>query len=240
MEVFDDTRTVLRASLVDLGSAPHCLLANIPIISYSDALKLQLDLHSRCTVGNIPGALLLLEHHPVITMGVKTSPSNILLSEAALRARGIELVKTDRGGDVTYHGPGQLVGYPILRLRELGLDLHGYLRALEESVIRTLAEFGLEGTRRGSAGVWIGEKKVCSIGVAVRKWVTYHGFALNVRPDLTHFSFINPCGLSADRVTSISEILPDAPDMETVRDAYSRSFASTFGVSFDRQPGDAP
>ena len=223
MEDFKDTRTVLRE-------------LHVPIISYSEALKLQLDLHARCVSGEIPGALLLLEHHPVITMGVKTSKSNILLSEADLQSRGIELVKTDRGGDVTYHGPGQLVGYPILPLREFGLDLHGYLRALEESVIRSLAEFGLEGTRNGPAGVWANGKKVCSIGVAVRKWVTYHGFALNVCPDLSHFSFINPCGLSSDRVTSLAEILPDAPDVETVREVYARSFASTFGVQLEHRP----
>ena len=238
MEALDDTRTVPGASHVDWASAPLCLLVNIPIISYFEALKLQLDLHSRCASGDIPGALLLLEHHPVITMGVKTSKSNILLSEDELRVCGIKLVKTDRGGDVTYHGPGQLVGYPILRLRELGLDLHAYLRALEASVILTLAEFGLEGTRKGLAGVWVGDKKVCSIGVAVRKWVTYHGFALNVCPDLSHFSFINPCGLSADCVTSLAEILPDAPDMATVRDVYARCFASTFGVQLDYRPGD--
>lgn len=165
-----------------------CLLYNIERISYTQALALQHDIHARCAENTIPGMLILLEHDPVITMGVKsTSHGNVLFSPEYLRQHGVELVETDRGGDSTYHGPGQLVGYPIIRPRELGLDVHSYLRCLEQSVIDTLAEYGLEGHRNGLAGVWVGDLKVCSIGIAVRKWVTYHGFALNVDPNMQHF-----------------------------------------------------
>ncbi|MCE5197519.1 MAG: lipoyl(octanoyl) transferase LipB [Armatimonadota bacterium] len=209
-----------------------CLLDNIERISYSDALALQHDLHDRCAAGEIPGVLLLLEHNPVITMGVKTSSrGNVLVSAESLKAQGVELVETDRGGDVTYHGPGQLVGYPIVRLREFGGDLHGYLRSLEQCVIDTIAQFGLKGERNGLAGVWVGDKKICSIGVAVRKWVTYHGFALNVDPNLSHFQLINPCGLPSEKITSMAKLLGSAPSMQEVREACARSFAAVFGVN---------
>lgn len=212
-------------------------LYNIERISYTKALDLQLDLHAKCVAGDIPGALLLLEHDPVITMGVGTSAGNILASADILQREGIELAKTDRGGDVTYHGPGQLVGYPIFRLREMGGDLHGYLRAIEQSIIDALAEFGLTGERNGPAGVWAGDRKVCSIGIAVRKWVTYHGFALNVAPDMRHFSFINPCGLAAERITCIRDLLGTAPDMDDVRAACVRGFERNFGIEFRQWSG---
>ena len=209
-----------------------CLLYNISRISYTEALALQHDLHEQCAALEIPGMLILLEHDPVITMGVKeSSRSNVVSSPEYLRKQGIELVETDRGGDVTYHGPGQLVGYPIVRLRELGGDLHAYLRALEQSIIDALGEFGLEGNRNGPAGVWVGDKKVCSIGIAVRKWVTYHGFALNVDPIMEHFSLINPCGLESRQISSMAELLGSAPDMSAVRDACARGFAKNFNLN---------
>jgi len=210
--------------------SPECHLYNIDRIPYAEALALQHGLHDDCVARRIPGALLLLEHDPVITMGVKTDVGNVFTPEHVLNAQGIELVRTDRGGDVTYHGPGQLVGYPILRVRELGGDLHGYLRSLEQCVIDTLAAFGLEGRRNGPAGVWVGEKKICSIGVAVRKWVTYHGFALNVAPNLSHFSLINPCGLDAHTITSMAELLGCAPDMADVRRVCADSFGAVYGL----------
>lgn len=214
-----------------MSESRDCPVYHIDRISYTDALALQLDLHARCAAGEIPGALLLLEHNPVITIGVKAkSSANVLLGPEALKAKGVELVRTDRGGDVTYHGPGQLVGYPIFRLRDLGGDLHAYLRGLEQSIIDALAEFGLEAGRNGLAGVWIDEKKVCSIGIAVRRGITYHGFALNVDPDPAHFALINPCGLSSDKITSMAELLGAAPDMNDVRDACARCFAGTFGL----------
>lgn len=217
-----------------------CFAANIGRVSYADALKLQHAFHKLCASGDIPGVLMLVEHEPVITMGVRTKPGNVLADLDSLRAQGIELVKTDRGGDVTYHGPGQLVGYPIVRIREYGGDLHGYLRSIEETVIRTLAEFGLAGVRNGPAGVWVGERKVCSIGVAVRKWTSYHGFALNVDPIMSHFGLINPCGLDSSRVTSMSDLLGAPPAMDDVRRACQRSFEEVFGVRLVPWTGDLP
>lgn len=215
---------------IDRNISPpvQCFLYNIERISYTDALALQHRFHEYCVSGRISGMLLLLEHDPVITMGVKTRQTNILASAQLLDAMGIQLVETDRGGDVTYHGPGQLVGYPILPLRGIGCDLHAYLRTLEQCIIDTLGEFGLEGRRNGPAGVWVGDKKVCSIGIAVRKWVTYHGFALNVNPNLSHFSLINPCGLEASRITSMAELLSDLPAIEDVRRVCERNFAKVF------------
>lgn len=215
----------------------ECYLYNIERIAYTKALSLQLDLHARCVSGEIPGILLLLEHDPVITMGVKTAEGNVLASPEILKREGVELVRTDRGGDVTYHGPGQLVGYPIFHLREMRLDPHAYLSTVEQSIIDALAQFGLRGERNGPAGVWVGDKKVCSIGVAVRKWVTYHGFALNVDPDMRHFGFINPCGLAAERITSLRELLGTAPDMADVRQACAQGFERNFGIAFSPWPG---
>jgi len=210
-----------------------CLLYSFGRVSYTKALSLQMELHARCVSGEISGALILLEHDPVITMGVKTRRENVLASPETLEARGIELVEIDRGGDVTYHGPGQLVGYPILRLRELGSDVHGYLRLLEETIILTLADFGLTGHRNPPAGVWVENRKVCSIGIAVRKWVSYHGFALNVDPDMSHFALINPCGLNSARITSMRELLGVAPDMSRVRAVFVDKFVEVFGLKLD-------
>ncbi len=209
----------------------HLLLDSIDRISYRDALTRQLDYHRQCVEGEISGVLMLLEHDPVITMGVKsTSHGNVLVPKEALARAGVDLTETDRGGDVTYHGPGQLVGYPILRIRELGLDVHTYLRTLEQTIIDTVAEFGLVAERNGPAGVWVGEKKVCSIGVAVKKWVTYHGFALNVAPDMSHFRLINPCGLMPSQLSSLEEILGEAPPMAEVKSVCAKNFERNFGI----------
>lgn len=210
-----------------------CYLRNLGRISYSDGLALQHELHDCCAQHEFTGILLLLEHNPVLTCGVKTGDGNILVPKQILDAEGVELFETDRGGDVTYHGPGQLVGYPIMRIRELGLDVHTYLRRLEQSIIDTLAEYGLEGRRNGLAGVWVGEKKLCSIGIAVRKWVTYHGFALNINPNLHHFHLINPCGLMASQISSMAELLGSVPDLEEVRGKYARNFARNFEVDLE-------
>lgn len=153
--------------------------------------------------GRIPDTLLLGEHPHVITLGRGSHQSNLL------ETASIPVVEIERGGDVTYHGPGQLIGYPVFQLEEDERDLHQYLRNLEEMIIRVLAVFNLYGTRRsGWTGVWVGDKKVASIGVAVKKWVTYHGFALNVTTDLDQFRHINPCGLPSTVMTSIAALLP--------------------------------
>ena len=213
------------------SNAACCFIRNIDRITYSDALILQHDLHDKCALNANPGTLILLEHDPVITMGVKSSShGNVLVSPELLKAKGIELVETDRGGDVTYHGPGQLVGYPIVRVRNVAHDVHDYLRKLEQSVIDTLDQFNLKGERNGLAGVWVNGKKVCSIGIAMRRGVTYHGFALNVDPDLTHFQLINPCGLLSEQITSMTRFLGAKVDMSDVRKAYTQAFMNVFGV----------
>lgn len=211
-------------------SSRDCLLMELPQTPYAKALKLQLELHRKVVSGEIPGALILLEHDPVITMGVKTVESNLLVNIESLADAGIELVEVDRGGDVTYHGPGQLVGYAIIDMRVVGKDLHAYIRNLEQSVIETLSHFGLKGERTGPTGVWVGKKKVCSIGIAVRRWVTYHGFALNVDPDMSHFTLINPCGLPAGIYTSVAELIGKTPDMFEVKNAYKTAFERVFGL----------
>jgi len=228
MQAHHDQETAQPCELIPPHDASRCFLYEPGRISYADGLKLQHDFHTACALGEIPGILMLLEHNPVLTMGVKTGEGNVLASREALDKLGVELVKTDRGGDVTYHGPGQLVGYPILKLRQIGVDLHCYLRTLEQTIIDTLADFDLIGTRNGPAGVWVGDKKVCSIGIAVRKWVTYHGFALNIDPNMSHFSLINPCGLASSQITSLAELLGSAPDMAHVREVYARNFANNF------------
>jgi lipoate-protein ligase B len=220
------------------GERKDCLLYNIERISYANALAIQHQLHERCAAGDIPGVLILLEHDPVITAGVRSSTGNVLVSKEILQREGVELVETDRGGDVTYHGPGQIVGYPIVRLREVTNDLHSYLRGLEESIILALARFGLVGERNGPAGVWVGGKKICSIGVAVRKWVTYHGFALNVNPDMSHFSLINPCGLDVSNMTNMAALLGEIPRMEDVRAACASGFSEVFGVRLTQWQGE--
>ncbi len=170
------------------------------------------------------GRLLLVEHEPVITVSRRAAAgSHLLVSEETLRERGVELEATDRGGDITYHGPGQLVGYPILDLNHLNMRLHEYMRLLEGVVIETLGRFGIEGQRDESAtGVWVerpgGAAKIAAMGVRVKKWITMHGLSLNVRPDLDHFSLIVPCGLHGRAVTSMSEILgASCPGMDDVR-----------------------
>ncbi|MCX6345857.1 MAG: lipoyl(octanoyl) transferase LipB [Armatimonadetes bacterium] len=218
-------------------SLTKCFLYNIPRLSYTEALDLQHELHEKCVTGSVPNCLILLEHDPVITLGVKqSSRKNLIAGAEVLLANGVVVAETDRGGDITYHGPGQLVGYPIMRLREIGCgDLHGYLRCLEQCIIDTLDVFGLQGSRKWAAGVWVGDKKICSIGVAVRKWVSYHGFALNVDPIMEHFSLINPCGLPSEQITSMAELLGGAPNIDDVRDAVARSFADVFNLNFTYQ-----
>ncbi len=214
----------------DNNGATEIPLYNITRLSYTKALSLQLELHDKVVAAELPGALILLEHDPVITKGVKTGPANVLVSPQALESQGIELVDTDRGGDVTYHGPGQLVGYPILPIRKMGGDLHAYLRQIEQCIIDVLAGFGLDARRDEVAGVWISSHKVCSIGVAIRKWVAYHGFALNVDPNMDHFRLINPCGLASDQLTSLKELLGYAPPMDEVRAACAKAFEHNFGI----------
>jgi lipoyl(octanoyl) transferase len=199
-------------------------------VPYQSALGLQEHLleERRLRPGDI---LLLLEHPPVITLGRGARPEHLLLSAEELARRGVELAQSSRGGDVTWHGPGQLVGYPICDLEELGRDLHRYLRLLEELLIDTLAAFGLCGERQeGKTGVWVDGAKIASIGVGVRRWVSWHGFALNVAGDLAGFAAIVPCGLSGVTMTSMEKLLGRSVPRTEVEVQVIHSFAKIFAA----------
>lgn len=202
-------------------------------VPYADALALQEGLVAERRSGSIPDTLLLLEHPHVITLGAASSTDHVLVDEKERTERSIELFATGRGGDVTYHGPGQLVGYPILDLSPDRRDLHRYLRDLEEVLIRALATWGVEAYRaQGLTGVWTAGGKVAAIGVRVSSgWITSHGFALNVHTDLSFFRTIVPCGLSDREVTSLARETGRALGLEEVRGAVVQAFAGVFGAA---------
>lgn len=202
------------------------------LVAYGDALKLQAELVEQRRAGEIPDTLLLLQHPHVITLGSGAHDENVLVSAEERAARGIELFATGRGGDVTYHGPGQLVGYPILDLKPDRCDLHRYLRDVEEMLIGVLAEFGLQGGRKeGLTGVWVEDRKLAAIGVRVSSgWITSHGFALNVSTDLSFFRTIIPCGIRDHAVGSVSRELGREVGMEDVETAAVRAMEATFGM----------
>jgi lipoyl(octanoyl) transferase len=198
-------------------------------ISFQEAYTLQRRLWAERVAGKIHDQLLLLEHPPVITMGSGFRRSHLLASADLLAESGIELVATDRGGDVTYHGPGQLIGYPILDLQPDRMDVLRYLRDLEEVLLRILGEFGIRGYRReGFTGVWVNHQKIASIGVKISRWVTYHGFALNVNTNLAAFDLIVPCGIADVRMTSLQKELGQAPPMREVTAIASEKMNEVF------------
>ena len=197
-------------------------------IGYGEAVELQHALVERRKEGAITDQLLLLEHPHVITLGRNGHMENLLASSEVLERAGVSFYPTDRGGDVTYHGPGQLVGYPIMDLREWRRDVGAYVRGVEQVLIDTLAEYGIEAGRIPKlTGVWVGERKVAAIGVHISRWVTSHGFALNVSTDLSYFQYIVPCGLSKP-VTSMAQL--GAP---ATLDEVSRKLTVNFGRVFE-------
>ena len=214
-----------------ISSARPLAVRRLGTVAYADALALQAELVQRRRADEIPDTLLLLEHPHVITLGSGAHDENILLTPEERLARGIELFQAGRGGDVTYHGPGQLVGYPILDLKDGRRDLHAYLRDLEEVLIRVLAHFGLAGSRKdGLTGAWVGERKLAAIGVRVSSgWITSHGFALNVSPDLRFFNAIIPCGIRDHGVGSIMGEVARPVDMAEVEREVVRQFCGVFG-----------
>ena len=200
-------------------------------ISYADGVERQKALVQARQAGEIDDTLLLVEHPPVITLGVKTRGNfaNIRVDGPALAAQGVEVHDTGRGGDVTFHGPGQLVGYPIIDLKPDRQDVHRYVRDLEEVLIRTAADFGLEAGRiKGYSGAWVGDRKLAAIGVRIARWVTSHGFALNVTTDLAGFDLIVPCGITDRGVTSLSALLGRDVAMPEVEAAVVTHFAAVF------------
>jgi lipoyl(octanoyl) transferase len=204
------------------------------LIPYADALALQRSLVIERQAGKVDDLLLLVEHPPVLTLGVRGDGGrmHILMTAAALAARGIEIFEAGRGGDVTYHGPGQIVGYPIINLNPDRRDVHRYVRDIEEVLIRVADDFGIEATRiPGLTGVWVGREKLAAIGVRISRWVTSHGFALNVSTNLDDFSLIVPCGIADYGVTSFAR-LGVTVSGAVVEDRIVARFAEVF----DRQP----
>ena len=208
------------------------IIRRLGLIPYDEALALQQRLVEDRRHGRVPDHLLLLQHPPVITLGVKarSSREHVLATDEALAAQGVHVFETGRGGDVTYHGPGQLVGYPILDLKPDRCDVHGYVRDLEEVLIRVAASFGVEAGRvAGLTGVWVGREKLAAIGVRISRWITSHGFAFNVSTNLEHFNFIVPCGITDRGITSLSRLLGRPVAMDEVERATIACFCDVFG-----------
>jgi len=200
-------------------------------VPYADALALQRSLVDERRAGRIPDTLLLVEHPHVLTLGVRGDGgrSHILATDEALALRGIEIHETGRGGDITYHGPGQIVGYPIIDLNPDRRDVHRYVRDLETVLIRTAADYGIDAGRiEGLTGVWVGDEKLAAIGVRIARWITSHGFALNVTTDLDHFALIVPCGIADRGVTSLSRLLGGPADHADVEFRVIEHFANVF------------
>ena len=204
-------------------------IRRLGVVPFADAVALQQGLVADRQQDRIPDQLLLLEHPPVVTLGVSADRGNLLVATGELERRGIELHEARRGGDITYHGPGQLIGYPILLLKPDRCDVHRYVRDLEEVLIRTVARFGVRAGRIGGlTGVWVGNDKLAAIGVRLSRWVTSHGFALNVTTRLEDFSLIRACGLDGRGVTSLAHLTGREPDIDEVGDAVAASVAEVF------------
>lgn len=196
---------------------------------YTQAVDNQIDLvNAKKADPSSPDLLIFTEHSPVFTIGSRTgAESHLLWDQQTLKDRGIEVHKTNRGGDITYHGPGQLIIYPILSLHKR--DLADYLRKLEIVIIRVLQSFEIDaGTREGKTGIWIEDRKICAIGVAVKSWITYHGLALNINPDLSHFQGIIPCGITDGSVTSLQNEISTLPEKKLIKERFVVEFKSVF------------
>jgi lipoyl(octanoyl) transferase len=207
------------------------------LVPYADGLELQRRLVEDRKAGLIPDTLLLLQHPHVLTIGVKKDGrSHILAPPERLSSLGVEVFETGRGGDVTYHGPGQLVGYPVIDLNPDRRDVHRYVRDLEEVMIRVCASYGITaGRSQGFSGAWVGDEKIGAIGVRISRWITSHGFAFNVTTDIDFFNLIVPCGIADRGVTSLAARLGEAPAMSAVEDRFIEHFAAVFA----RQPQSA-
>ncbi len=212
----------------------EALILKLDTVPYQEALALQEKLVELRTRDSIQDTLILLEHPPVFTVTREATRRNLLASPHSLEEKGISVHQTNRGGDITYHGPGQLVGYPIISLKDRGKDLHRYIRSLEEMIILVLQEYGIRGYRDSiNAGVWVDGDKIAAIGIAVKaSWTTMHGFSFNLSPDLSHYSFIVPCGIVGRGVTSLAKILGKAVSRQEVEGRLVRYFEEVFNVTF--------
>src|SRR5437588_540687 len=214
-----------------------CELRNLHLVTYENGMRLQQKLVELRQEEAIPDQLLLLEHPPVITLGRGGDVRNLIAPAATLDAERVRFFETTRGGDITYHGPGQLVGYPIIHLGEGNRDVRKYVTRLEEVLIRTVAEYGIAAERAdGKRGIWAGNDKIAAIGVRIARWVTSHGFALNVSTNLGHFRFITPCGLQGTGVTSIANEVGHEVPLEDVREIVAAKFSEVFGRELVPRP----
>ncbi len=225
--------TVSTLAEVDKQARPGvteriCEYQDLGRVSYGRAWELQREIVRRRKAGDIPDRLLFVEHPHVVSMGRNAKEKNVLVPREVFEKKGIDYWETDRGGDVTYHGPGQIVGYPILDLRDWKRDVLAFVRALEQVMVDTMAEFGISAGRvPGATGIWAGPAKLGAIGVHISRWVTSHGFALNVSTDLSYFGYIVPCGLTRP-VTSMERLLGSPPPQEDVKRALVRNFGAVF------------
>jgi lipoate-protein ligase B len=217
-ESIAEVRTEAALQVMDLGLTP-----------YVEVLARQQELVRLRLLGAVPDTLILVEHPPVVTLGRAKRRANLVLDPDEIRRRGVEFFEITRGGDVTYHAPGQLVGYPIFDLRQHGRDVLLFCRGMEAALIAALADFGISASAvPGKAGVWVGDHKIASLGISVRRWVTFHGFALNVTVDLSGFEVIRPCGEDPGVMTSMAAILGGPISMADVRRRVAAGFAETF------------
>jgi lipoyl(octanoyl) transferase len=214
------------------------LITDLGLLSWSDAYALQQRIVAARKAGAIDDVLLFCEHPHVLTLGRNASQKNLLASENVLRQKNVELRETNRGGDITYHGPGQIVGYPILNLDPIRRDVHWYVRTLEEAMIRASADFGISAYRiPGKTGIWvqppgnIPEEKLAAIGVHISRWVTSHGFAFNVSTDLRYFDLIIPCGIADRKATSLEKLLHRNVSLDEVRPRLAQQFTNLFGLT---------
>ncbi len=208
-----------------------CRVYDLGVVEYEESLRLQDELVSARIAGDIPDVILFLQHPPVFTIGASGSEANIIASRDLLDSEGISVLHIDRGGDITYHGPGQLMGYLIFDLKANGRGIHQYVRNLEEVVIRTLDAFSIPAYRYPQCpGVWVGQGKICALGIRVSRWVTKHGFALNVNTDLEYFNYIIPCGITDRRVTSMSRLLGRDIALEDVTSCMLEQCAQVFNT----------
>lgn len=206
-------------------------LLNLEFIPYRAALSLMRELATAGRDAGVPGTLILAEHEPVFTLGRGASEDDILVDSEILDRRNITTHRVERGGRVTYHGPGQLMAYPVFNLKQLGLGIARFVNKLETVVINTLESYNIEAGRlEGKPGVWVGEKKIASIGLAVKRYVTFHGLALNYDPDLENFDLINPCGLRGTEITSMAKILKQKISGPDVRETMIRHFEEVFSL----------
>jgi len=214
-----------------------CELHQLHLVTYENGMRLQQKLVEMRQAEEIPDQLLLLEHPPVITLGRGGDVRNLLAPEDVLRTHRVRFFETTRGGDITYHGPGQLVGYPIIHLGEGNRDVRKYVTNVEEVLIRTVADFGIKAERiEGRRGIWVGNEKIAAIGVRIARWVTSHGFALNVCTNLDHFRLITPCGLHGTGVTSIEKLTGRPVTVDEVRPIIARHFSEVFGREMVERP----